>query len=79
MRRGDGQDRPRIGRKLGTYGLLSALSLKLGTMLVPTHQEEAEIRAEVGAAGAIDGDSGDRGGGRVSERTQCPSPVPEQH
>ena len=43
----------------GTYGLLAALSLKTGEMLLPTVEEEQDIRAAVVAAGAIDGDSGE--------------------
>ena len=43
----------------GSYGLLAALSQTLGSMLVPTVEEEAEIRSAVVAAGAIDGDSGE--------------------
>jgi hypothetical protein len=43
----------------GAYGLLTALSLITGTRVLPTIEEEADIRAAVVAAGAIDGDSGE--------------------
>lgn len=43
----------------GAYGVLAALSRRAGRSVLPKLQEEAEIRAAVVAAGAIDGDSGE--------------------
>jgi hypothetical protein len=43
----------------GAYGLIAALSLATGVVLLPSVEEEHAIRAAVVAAGAIDGDSGE--------------------
>lgn len=43
----------------GSYGVLAALSRRTGRSVLPTLKEEAEIRAAVVEAGAIDGDSGE--------------------
>jgi hypothetical protein len=43
----------------GAYGVLAALSRRVGRVLLPSLSEEAEIREAVVAAGAVDGDSGE--------------------
>jgi hypothetical protein len=43
----------------GAYGILAALSRKVGYPVLPTVEEETDLRSSVVGAGAIDGESGE--------------------